>query len=71
MQADSKTGAQATGEKIKVTQVRSGAGRTKEVLATLQALGLGRIGREREHKLTAPIYGMLRRVKHLVRVEKV
>ncbi|NLF24926.1 MAG: 50S ribosomal protein L30 [Deltaproteobacteria bacterium] len=56
------------GLKVKVRQIRSAAGRMKQVGATLSALGLGRIGREREHVINAPIWGMLRRVRHLIRV---
>ena len=56
------------GLKVKVRQIRSGAGRAPEVLATLSALGLGRPGREREHVINGSIWGMLKKVRHLVRV---
>ena len=56
------------GLKVTVKQIRSAAGRAPQVGATLSALGLGRIGREREHVINAPIWGMLKRVRHLVRV---
>lgn len=56
------------GKKVTVTQIRSLSGRTKPVRATLQALGLGRIGRSRSHVVNPAIVGMLRKVRHLVRV---
>ena len=58
-------------KKVMVKQVRSGNGRIPEVRATLRALGLGRIGSAREHSLTQPIYGMLRKVRHLVLVQEI
>ena len=58
-------------KKVLVKQVRSGNGRVPEIKATLRALGVGRIGSAREHSLTKPVYGMLRRVRHLVLVKEV
>ena len=60
-----------TGMKVKVKQIRSKAGRVPEVAATLRALGLGRIGMERQHIINSCVWGMLRRVRHLVRVYEV
>ncbi len=54
---------------VKVTQVRSGIGQTKQHNGTLRALGLGRIGRSAEHKESPVLDGMLRKVAHLVKVE--
>jgi large subunit ribosomal protein L30 len=59
------------GMKVKVNQVRSLAGRTLEVISTLKALGLGKIGQEREHVINPCIWGMLQKVRHLVRVSEV
>ena len=56
------------GKKVIVTQVRGVSGRTKEVKDTLKALGLGRIGKKKEHTINDPLYGMLRKVRHLIRV---
>ena len=56
------------GMKVVVTQVRSNSGRTKDVLRTLEALGLGRIGKSKEHTINNALWGMLRKVRHLVRV---
>ena len=56
--------------KVKVTQVRSGIGQTQRHRGTLRALGLGRIGRFAEHEESPQLAGMLRKVRHLVRVEE-
>jgi large subunit ribosomal protein L30 len=56
--------------KVKVTQVRSGVGQTQKHRGTLRALGLGKIGRTAEHEESPVLAGMLRKVNHLVRVEK-
>jgi large subunit ribosomal protein L30 len=55
--------------KLHVTQVRSIVGQSKRHEGTLRALGLGRIGRTAEHVDTPSLAGMLRHVKHLVKVE--
>jgi large subunit ribosomal protein L30 len=56
--------------KLRVTQVRSAIGQTERHRGTLRALGLGRIGRSAEHADTPQVAGMLRRVRHLVKVEE-
>jgi large subunit ribosomal protein L30 len=56
--------------KLRITQVRSGIGQTTKHEGTLRALGLGRIGRSAEHKDSPQIQGMLRHVRHLVRIEE-
>jgi large subunit ribosomal protein L30 len=55
--------------KIKITQVRSQIGQSERHRGTLRALGLGRIGRSAEHKESPELAGMLRKVRHLVRVD--
>ena len=54
---------------VKVTQVRSGIGQSKQHNGTLRALGLGKIGRSAEHAESPQLAGMLRKVRHLVRVD--
>ena len=54
---------------VKITQVRSTIGQTDRHIGTLRALGLGKIGRMKEHTVTPELQGMLRQVNHLVRVE--
>ena len=54
---------------VKVTQIRSGIGQSKTHNGTLRALGLGKIGRTAEHDESPVLAGMLRKVRHLVKVE--
>ena len=56
--------------RVKVTQVRSQIGQTQRHRGTLRALGLGKIGRSAEHEEGPVLAGMLRKVNHLVKVEK-
>jgi large subunit ribosomal protein L30 len=55
--------------KVKITQVRSQIGQTERHRGTLRALGLGKIGRTAEHQESPQLAGMLRKVRHLVKVE--
>ena len=54
---------------MKVTQLKSKNGSDAKQLATLQSLGLRRIGQTVEVKDTPQARGMLHRVRHLVRVD--
>jgi large subunit ribosomal protein L30 len=54
---------------LRITQVRSQIGETRKHRGTLRALGLGKIGRTAEHKDSPETLGMLRKVRHLVKVE--
>ncbi len=54
---------------LKVTQVRSGAGRKKDQIATLKGLGLHKIGRSRIFEDTPSTRGMIHKVIHLLKVE--
>ena len=55
--------------KVRVTQVKSQIGQTQRHRGTLRALGLGKIGRAAEHEESPVLAGMLRTVRHLVKVE--
>jgi large subunit ribosomal protein L30 len=55
--------------KLRITQVRSQIGHSERHRGTLRALGLGKIGRTVEHEESPTVTGMLRKVRHLVRVE--
>ena len=55
--------------KVRITQVRSQIGQSEKHRGTLRALGLGKIGRTVEHDDGPVLTGMLRKVRHLVRVE--
>ena len=56
--------------RLKLTQVRSAIGQTKRHRGTLRALGLGRIGKQAEHEDSPVVAGMLRKVRHLVKIEE-
>ena len=69
--AAKKPAAKKVTSMIKITQVKSGIGyqgRQKRVLA---GLGLGKIGRTVMRKDDDCIRGMVNKISHLVRVEKV
>jgi large subunit ribosomal protein L30 len=56
--------------KLRITQTRSQIGETRKHRGTLRALGLGKIGRTAERESSAETLGMLRKVRHLVRIEE-
>jgi large subunit ribosomal protein L30 len=55
---------------VKITQIRSQVGQSEKHRGTLRALGLGRIGKTNEIAEGPVLDGMLRKVAHLVRVER-
>ena len=55
--------------KVKITQTRSQIGQSESHRGTLRALGLGKIGRSVEHDDSPVLAGMLRKVRHLVKVD--
>jgi large subunit ribosomal protein L30 len=55
--------------KVRITQVKSQIGQSERHRGTLRALGLGKIGRSSEHEQSPVLAGMLRKVRHLVKVE--
>jgi large subunit ribosomal protein L30 len=57
-------------KKLVITQVRSTIGETAKHRGTLRALGLGRIGSSVERTESPELAGMLRKVRHLVRIEE-
>ncbi len=56
---------------LKITQTRSQIGQTERHRGTLRALGLGKIGRSVERDESPQVLGMLRKVRHLVKIEQV
>ena len=58
-------------KEIKVTQIRSTIGFSKDQKRTIEALGLRRINHSKIHKATPQIIGMVNKVKHLLKVEDV
>lgn len=57
--------------RLRLTQTRSSIGESPRHRGTLRALGLGRIGSSREHDTGPVLAGMLRKVRHLVKIEEV
>ena len=57
--------------KVRITQVKSKIGQSERHRGTLRALGLRKIGRSVEHEESPVLAGMLRKVRHLVKVEEV
>ena len=55
--------------KIRITQTRSQIGQSERHRGTLRALGLGRIGKTVEHDDGPVLAGMLRKVRHLVKID--
>jgi large subunit ribosomal protein L30 len=56
---------------VKVTQIRSAAGRYAYQRATLKGLGLDKINRSRVLEDTPAVRGMIERVRHLVRIDPI
>jgi large subunit ribosomal protein L30 len=56
--------------KLRLTQTRSAIGQSERHRGTLRALGLGRIGKTNEIEEGPVLAGMLRKVRHLVKVEE-
>lgn len=55
---------------MRIRQIRSGIGFGKDQKATLRALGLGKIGRVREHPDNPQIQGMIKKIVHLLDVNR-
>ena len=56
--------------KIKVTQIKSAINRPSRQKLTLQSLGLGKLNRTVEHEANPQILGMIKKIEHLVYIEK-
>ena len=61
---------QQTGGTIKVTQTGSPIRREKDQRATLIGLGLNKMHKTRELEDTPEVRGMIRKVSHMLSVEK-
>ena len=53
---------------LRVKQIGSPIGRTKDQLATLKGLGLNKMHRERELEDTPSVRGMITKIPHLVTI---
>lgn len=60
-----------TSKSVKVTLIKSTIGSLQEHIATIEALGLIKIGQSKIFQNNDAIEGMLYRVRHLVEVEEV
>lgn len=56
--------------KVKIKQVRSAINREKSQKATLIALGLKKMNQVVEHDSTPAIEGMIKKIEHLIEVER-
>jgi len=58
-------------KKIKITQIKSRIGYSRKAKATLDALGLRKINQSVILNLNDSIYGMVKKIDYLVKVEEV
>lgn len=58
-------------EKIKITQVKSAIDRKEDQKRTVRALGFTKLNQSREVEATPQILGMINKVAHLLKVEKI
>lgn len=58
-------------KKVKITLIKSPIDRPERQKLTVQALGLNKTNSTKEVEATPQILGMLRKLKHLVKVEEV
>lgn len=58
-------------KKIKITQVKSRIGYSQKAKATLDALGLRKINQSVVLDLNDSIYGMVKKIDYLIKVEEV
>jgi large subunit ribosomal protein L30 len=58
-------------EKLKITAVKSTIDRPAKQKATVRALGLRRMNHSVEVEASPQVLGMIEKVKHLLKVEKV
>jgi large subunit ribosomal protein L30 len=57
--------------RIRVTKVRSTIGQAERVEKNMEALGLTKINSTNELNVTPQIEGILRKVKHLIKIENI
>lgn len=58
-------------EKLRITQIRSTIDRTEDQKRTVRALGFTKLNQSREVVGTPQILGMVKKVAHLLKVEKI
>jgi len=57
--------------KIRITQIKSKNGKPERQKRTLEALGIRKLNHSVEHEATPQILGMVEKVRHLVKVERI
>jgi large subunit ribosomal protein L30 len=57
-------------KEIKITQIKSAIGSPKLQKLTVEALGIKKLNQSKVHKATPQILGMVKKVRHLVKVEE-
>lgn len=57
--------------KVRITQIKSVIDRPQNQKDTVRALGLKKMNQTMEHTLTPQVSGMIRKVKHLLKVEEI
>lgn len=57
--------------KLKVTLTKSTIGRKKDHIATVNALGLRKIGKSVMHEDTPQVRGMINKVSYLLKIEEI
>ncbi len=57
--------------KIRITQIKSKNGKPERQKRTLEALGIHKLNHSVEHEATPQILGMVNKISHLIRVEKI
>lgn len=57
-------------KEIKITQIKSAIGSPKVQKLTVEALGIKKLNQSKVHKATPQILGMIKKVRHLVKVEE-
>jgi large subunit ribosomal protein L30 len=60
-----------SGGQIKVTQIRSKSGHPIDQIRTLRGLGLNKIGKVSVLEDTPSVRGMVNKIEHLVKFEKI
>ena len=58
-------------QKIKITQVKSSIGSVQKIIGTLRGLGLKKMQSTSTLVETPEVLGMIKKVQHLVKTEKV
>lgn len=58
-------------QKIKITQIKSSIGSIQKIIGTLRGLGLKKIQSTSILIETPEVHGMIKKVQHLVKIEKV